>query len=285
MSISIVTVTYNSSNNIINFLDSIKKSKYHKNLEIILIDNNSNDRNKLKKKILEFQKTCNLKIIAKYKDSNDGFGVSCNDGSYIAKYEEILFLNPDTTLEYNSLNILESHLLKNDAGICGGKSCQVNNKAIHRTVFNVPTIFSMLFEFSNLGKIFGINSNFYVNQSDVSTDISVDGVGGAYLLIKKELFEKINGFDPNIFMYLEDVDLCLRAGKLGIKIIYCPHSKINHIGGASSNNKYRIAHDAWYESREYYSKKHFSKIISLILVLIFKVERIILQIREKIINK
>ncbi len=86
-------------------------------------------------------------------------------------------------------------------------------------------------------------------------------------------------------MYLEDVDLCKRAGEMGMKIIYCPHASVKHEGGASSENKYKISQEAWFKSREYYAKKHFTHIYAGFIILIYKFERLILEQRIKYIIK
>ena len=138
----------------------------------------------------------------------------------------------------------------------------------------------MLFEYSNLGKILNISGNFYLDQYNIVNDTSVNGIGGAYFLIRKTSFSRLKGFDENMFMYLEDVDMCVRAKQFGMNIVYCPHSVIKHIGGASSNNIYKIHHKAWYSSREYYAKKHFSFIISRLICILYKIEKILLQLRQ-----
>lgn len=281
MSISIVTITYNSSDKILSLLQTIDHQKKIENLEVIIVDNNSPDKKILKRKIEEFHFTdSKFKLKVKYRKSNYGFGMSCNYGASLAKYQNILFLNPDTTLLKNSLSKILSHSRMSKADICGGKCLYTDSNIIHRTVFNKPTMRTMLFEYSNIGKILKISGDFYVNQEGVTKDLVVDGVGGAYLLINKLVFQELKGFDKNIFMYLEDVDICIRAKELGLKVIYCPHSVIKHFGGASSNNIYKINHKAWYDSREYYLLKHFSIIISWPIYLFYKLERNFLQLRQ-----
>lgn len=282
MSISIVTVTYNSSDKVIPLLESIENQTDVMQLEVIIIDNNSPDSKRLVHKLSNFHfKNKNFTLKTIYRKTNNGFGISCNFGASKAKFDNILFLNPDTVLLKDSLSILLSHAQKNNADICGGKCLQPTRHEIHRTVFNRPSLRVMLFEYSNLGKIFGIIGNFYVNQLNIHDDTQVEGIGGAYFLIKKESFIELGGFDENIFMYLEDVDICDRAIASNMKIIYCPHSVILHIGGASSSNIHRIVHKAWLDSREYYAKKHFNSIIAMFLLLLYKIERIILEFRLK----
>jgi len=283
MSISVIIVTYNSSKKIGRLLNSMNNQRCNYKLEVILVDNCSNDRNNLIKEI-GLIKNRKFKIITYYRRKNYGFGNSCNYAARRANGSYLLFLNPDTQLLSSSLSTLMDHLTSGKSHIIGGKSITFKENKIHRTVFNKPSIFDLLFDFSNIGKIIGKQGNFYVNQKNIKQDKTVEGVGGAYFLIKSQVFFELGGFDRKIFMYLEDVDLCNRASESGYKIVYCPHSTIFHEGGASSHNKYHIHHKSWYDSREYYTYKYFSWWISTPIIFLFKIERLILNLRLHILQ-
>lgn len=285
MSISIVIVTFNSSNKISKLLDSLDKQVDIRGFEVIVIDNNSPDQHKLKDILGNNHKQRSYRLVVKYRSINCGFGKSCNYGARIANRGLLLFLNPDTELYPRTLSILMKHFVSSEADILGGKSLHYKSKIVHQTVFNKPTIATMLFEFSNLGKIFRKSGNFYLKQNDIKKDIVVDGVGGAFLLCKKNIFQKLRGFDESIFMYLEDVDFCVRAATKKYKIVYCPHSIINHEGGASSDNKYHIVHKAWHNSREYYLIKNFNSLVSIPIFIWYRIERIILGVRTLLIQQ
>jgi len=278
MSISIIIVTYNSSQKIVRLLHSIGGQLGNHKINVIIVDNNSIDKINLQNKIQKI-KHKNYKLFLYLRRKNYGFGNSCNYGAHHTLDPYLLFLNPDTKLLPSSISILLKHLISSKSQIIGGKSVTFDNKIIHRTVFNKPSPTDLLFEFSNVGKLLRKHGNFYIDQNNLVQDTVVGGVGGAYLLIKSKIFSKLGGFDKKIFMYLEDVDLCNRATKLGYKISYCPHSIILHEGGASSDNKYHIHHKSWYESREYYTRKYFSRWISIPINIIFKIERLLLNLR------
>lgn len=286
MSISIITVTYNSSKLIEKMLLSLLNQNYPLNkLEVIIVDNNSPDVSALKFILAKFRATNKkIKIIVKYRKGNYGFANSCNYGAIYAKGVNLLFLNPDTQVLKNSITILADHARAHKADIVGGLAHSRKNKSIHRTAFNYPSLRVMLLEFSNIGKLLNLNGKFYINQTSVENDIQVLGVGGGYFYVKNSVYKKLRGFDERFFMYLEDVDLCVRATQGGNKIIYCPHSKIYHVGGASSNNKHRILHSAWYESRELFLKKYYPLYVYIPIIFLYKIERILLQIREYILK-
>lgn len=283
-SISVVTVTYNSSSRILNLLKSIEKSDNPSLIkEIIIIENNSPDKKITKNNILNFKKHSKLNIKFYLSSKNNGFGKSCNYGARKAKSEYILFINPDTEVYSRSISTLLKHTLIVDADLSGGKSITFDGKR-HYTVIRQPNLIIGLFEFSNLGKIFhtqvGHNQFYYLDREDIlsdQVDTIVDGIGGAYLLVKKTSFQLLKGFDEKFFMYLEDVDLSIRAKELKLKIIYCPHSVIKHIGGASSTNKYKIRHNAWFESRKYYFIKHHNIVINAVIQPLYIIEEAILR--------
>jgi len=100
----------------------------------------------------------------------------------------------------------------------------------------------------------------------------VDWVSGGAFAIKKDLFEKIHGFDENFFMYFEDVDLCRRASSVGGKILYLPQFTIRHFGGQSYDDT-RKQKVEYYQSQDYYLKKHFSRASAFFIALLRKVLR------------
>jgi GT2 family glycosyltransferase len=282
--IGIVTVTYNSSAYIHRFLKSLKNHK-HNIKDIVVVENNSNEKIRTQKIVEEFKhKNKDLEIKFIKNRSNYGFAKSCNQGSEITNGNYLLFINPDTEVEVNSLSTLQLHMEKTKADLIGGK---VSKYGIgkHNTVVRKPNLKIGLLEFSNLGKLLGTKAGnrdfYYLDNNKVynaKKDVLVDALGGAYLMVRREAFKKLGGFDESFFMYLEDVDLGVRANKMKMKVVYCPHSVIQHEGGASSKNKYKIRHQAWYDSRKKYFKKHFGALVNLIIQPLYTIEELLLKI-------
>jgi GT2 family glycosyltransferase len=286
-SISAVVVTYNSANHIIKLLKSLQNSELIR--QIVIIENNSKEANKTLSIVSEYiQKNKIRNIEFKINSKNDGFGKSCNKGAALCNTKYILFINPDTKVNTDSIKILYDHCLTSNADLIGGKSYTFNGKR-HLTVIRKPNLNIGMFEFSNLGKIFktqrGHKDFYYLDNKKVinaKNDIEVDALGGAYLMVKKESYDKLGGFDEGFFMYLEDVDLSARAIERGMKVVYCPHSIIQHVGGASSDNKYKIRHQAWFDSRKYYFKKHFNFITNVVIQPLYTIEEYLLKRIKKI---
>ncbi|KKU25770.1 MAG: Glycosyl transferase family 2 [Microgenomates group bacterium GW2011_GWA2_46_16] len=281
--VSIIIVAYNSSNKIDKLLKSLILNCKYIN-EVIVIENNSPDRNATHRKCEKYSNKIKLTFV---ENENVGFGRSCNKGASLSKGDQILFLNPDTELKTSSIQILLNHMELTHADIIGGKTISYKGE-IHGSVVRAPNIAVGLFEFTNLGKLFNIkkwHKYFYYEDRKMSLtdeDQLVDAVSGAYLLITRKAFQRLNGFDMNIYMYLEDVDLGIRANEMGMRVVYCPHSEIWHIGGASSNDVHKIHHKAWYDSRKYYFKKHFGVLTNAILQPIFVTEEFVFKFINRI---
>ncbi len=276
--VTIITVTYNSSDKIQKFLDSLIVNK-ERISEVFIIENDSPDQIETRKVCNKYVKRLNLTFVH---HENEGFGKSCNYGLSLAKSPYVLFINPDTEIQPNALEILVKHCEKEDADIVGGKAITYEGKT-HGSVVRIPTLSTGFFEFSNLGKILNVNyahKKFYYEDRkilDSRNDQIVDAVSGGYMLVKKISMDQLGGFDENIFMYLEDVDLGKRAKELGMKVVFCPHSLIWHVGGSSSKNKYRILYKAWFDSRKYYYRKHFGIFKNILIQPLFIFEEYLLK--------
>jgi len=280
LKITIIIVNYNSSKNTNKLLSSINKYIYKSISKIIIIDNNSKDIKDLNIKDSKIELIKNNK--------NIGFAKAVNQGIKISKEELLILLNPDTTIIDSSI-LKTIKLIKNDKkiGVIGGKIKYKNKKIF--TANNIPTFLTGLFEFTNLKKIFPNNKytlNFWPERNNkITKPIEVSGICGAYLIFKKyDQKRSINYFSQDYFLYLEDLDFCLKMKSKGFKIIFDPRSKILHIGGASTKNKYNMSLNYWYKSRKIFFKKHLNKVEGIILNIIFTLEELFLKTRLLIKN-
>lgn len=246
--------------------------------QIIVVDNSSSDDTV---EIIQKDKSINLVKNKK----NAGFAKGVNRGIKRACGDLLLILNPDTRLYKDSLVKLVQCLEKTNSGVVGGMAYKLNG-SLHGSFVRRPTLGTVLFDYSNLRKIIPGDifhkRHYYNNLGSVKNTIKVDVVSGAYMLIDSKVIKDIGKFDENFFMYLEDVDFCVRAAKKRHKISVCPESKIVHIGGASSNNRDRINHKAWDQSRRYYTRKHFGKLTNFIIQPIFIVDNLVTILWRKL---
>lgn len=276
MKLSVIILTYNSENWIIKNLSSVIK-ECNRSCEIIVVDNSSKDKTLKEVRALP-QK---IKIIENKR--NFGFSRGVNIGIRHSLGASVLLLNPDLVVCGGAIRQLLNDSIKYSADIAGGKLYKTNhNKQVHGSYVRDPNMLTAIFDYTNFRKLI-LNDKFhklhyYYDLGVIKNPTYVNAVSGAFMLINKRVFNKIGYFDENFFMYLEDVDFCIRARKAGYKVIYSPQASAMHEGGASSTNKDKIHYEAWSNSRKYFFKKNFSFTRNLILQPLFLLDDFITKI-------
>lgn len=276
--LSIVIVTFNSEKHIKRCLECIEKDSSVPIKKIIVIDNNSTDSTvKIVKDIKK-----NISLIQNSK--NLGFAKGVNQGIKYSKSNYYLLLNPDAFIQKNSLlNLINCSEINNC--ICGGKTTDMagNEQGDH---FRLPNLLVGIFDFTNMRKLlisdYWHKYFYYKDQKRIVDCFEVGSVCGGFMMIPKSIIEKIGYFDESFFMYLEDLDFCLRAHKAKSKVIYCQKARAIHIGGASSNNSERSNLKAWYASRKRYFIKHFNFIDNLIIQPIFIIDELLISLKKRL---
>ncbi|WP_258103905.1 glycosyltransferase family 2 protein [Marinoscillum sp. MHG1-6] len=227
---SIVIVNYNTSNLIIDLIEGIESFNNKYSYEFIVVDNASpNDQPELIKGA-----SSNVELINN--DINEGFGRANNIGIKLATGRYILLLNSDTEVFDNALDkcleFMESKFsIENNVGLMG---CQLLNKdGSHQlSTFQKFYLWNYLIASNSLLSRFRKRGSISSKQSGF-----VAGVSGAFMLFRSEVFQKVKPFDPDIFMYSEETELCRkRVGKF-FNIYYWADASIIHHGGASTKNQ------------------------------------------------
>ncbi len=270
MELSIIIVNWNTDDLLKRCLESIFRYGKSIDYEIIIIDNNSNDRSQ--EIIEQLNNPVNSKLRAIFNKQNLGFAKAVNQGIRVANGNYILLLNPDTELEENTLkNIIEWMGKTPHCGVCGGKILNPDS-TMQPSVRRFPDLFSQslvllkihqfLIKISPLKKYFALNFDYSKSQE-------VDQVMGAFFMIKKEVIDQIGFFDENFFLWFEEVDFCKRAKETGWKIYYYPGAEIIHRGGASFSQVLSIKNQWQFnKSLLYYFKKHHCFLSYLTLLII-----------------
>lgn len=220
--LSIIIVTYNSQDEIGRLLASLTKFK-PVNSEVIVVDSASSDGTRK-----EVEKYTDAKLIKS--EVNLGYGKASNLGASRSQGEYLLILNPDTKFIDGSIDRMFSFIKKNsDVGIVAPR-LNLPDGRIQSSVSHSPSLVGAIKEY-----IFGQSHAFseYVPNGTHHTEVEV--VYGAAILIKKEVFFKLKGFDDRYFLYFEELDLCRKIRKEGLKIIYFPETQVVHYHGQSVN--------------------------------------------------
>ncbi len=229
--ISIIVISYNTREMTLECLQSVINETTECSYELIVIDNNSHDGSAEAIK----DQFPDIRLMA-LKD-NLGFAKANNLAAEHANGDYYLLLNPDTVVLDNAIDrIIEFAKEKPSAGIWGGRTYYGDKSLNPYSCWRKTTVWNLFCRVSGIAGLFPksefLNSEAYGGwQRD--TIRKVDIVTGCFFLITKELWAELEGFDPAFFMYGEEADLCLRAGKKGYSPIVTPTAGIVHYGGAS----------------------------------------------------
>lgn len=227
--ISAIIVSFNSEQFIEACINSCLKY-LPSDSEIIVLDNSSVDKTvSILKKFLP-----KIKLIVENK--NLGFGAGNNLVVKEAEGEFLLLLNPDTKLVEPIDELVKFYRQTDAIGVAGPKLIMPNGE-IQPSVRSLPSAWRAFKEY-----ILRINNSYsqYVPEGENPTE--VECIYGAAILIKKDLYERLGGFDEKYFLYYEDIDLCRRVKNLGKKVYYYPKVKVKHLVGAtySDQDKYLL---------------------------------------------
>lgn len=265
INLSIIYAYFNTPKELLGSVRSIPSAAGNISYEVIIVDNKSTKL--LSGKIQEF----NFVRIVK-NERNFGYGKALNVGAKLAKGKILLLVNPDTIFEKKSIYILYSELLKNNkAGICSPqllseKGTVLQNISLFPTFFKSIIIFSFLRSLSVFKKII---DGYYMKGFSENTSFMVETVGGACLMIRKSIFQKIKGFDERFFLYFEEDDLCFRVRKEGYEIIHQPKARVVHLVARSQGDKEKIEL-LFEESRLKFFVKYFGLLRGFLLEIILR---------------
>ena len=237
--LSIIIVDYNSEKF---SLPLVKKLLLDNkiNFEIIFVDNNPNGK---ANELAQSEFGNKIKII-KAKE-NKGFGAGNNLGAKLAQGKYLLLLNPDTELVDDALEKMLDFMSKHaEVGALTPLILQPDKTPQRHFFGHFQTLSRMILR-NQASSLKQIHPDFFYTEM----------ITAAALMIRKELYGKLEGFDENFFMYIEDEDLCYRIVDLGLKNAVLTTAKIIHFEGKSSTSleKKRF----YYQSQDYYWQKHY----------------------------
>ena len=259
--VSIIIVNYNGRMHLARCLDSVKKMNY-KNIEVILVDNGSNDGS------VEFiEKNYGWVKLIKNRE-NLGPIIARNMGIKKSKGYLIAFLDNDTEVDKNWLKELVNSMEK-DVGVCASKVMLFDNRKLINSAGMGCDIYG--FAFSRGLKARGLY------EKDVGQYDKVGEVFAAYaaaMLVRKDVLKKVGYLDESFGMYYEEIDLCWRIRLAGYKILYVPKAVVYHkIGGPKAwftlKNKYYTEKNRFATMIKNYSAIMLIKIIPLYLMMKF----------------
>jgi hypothetical protein len=260
--ISIILVNYNGSRFLYDCLDSLNKFVDEYSCEVIIVDNFSDDNSMV---IVE-DNFPSFKLICSEK--NLGFGKANNLAlsKTIGKY--LLFLNTDTILIENTPKIMFDYLEGNVSVGVAGSRIAFADRTYQLSCGKSPNLVVEFFD-----KIqYGLDNKWHqifskVYDKKYASVQEVEWLTGACMMMRRDVFEQLEGFDENFFMYFEDKDICKRVKELGYKVVYYPKTSIIHLLGGSSHGVKKSVNRYYRESQLYYYEKHLGRFQTAILKL------------------
>lgn len=233
---TVITVAFNSAYIIEELIKSIPDD-----VAIKIVDNGSTDE--ISSKLKKFN---NCEVILN--NSNQGFGRACNRGASKSETEFLFFLNPDATLKKNAISELEK-FADNTPQMGAANPLMESSSGKPRLKM------SSIIPCKKLPRP-------RINQFGEMPILT----GGA-LFVRRKIFEEVGGFDPNIFLYHEDHELCSRIAKMGHSLWHVPSAVAVHIGGNSSGRSskivewkgYQMARSRYYVLNMFYPNQAFRR--------------------------
>jgi len=274
--LSIVIVSYNTQKVTEDCIESINRSLTNTKIkyEIVLVDNDSRDGSAQALQKIAQNKINQLSY--SQTGSNLGFGRGNNFGVKKAVGKYILLLNTDTIVLNRAIEKLYNFYIKNEKEVhfLGAKllNRDLTPQPSACRFFTLPVVFATLLL---KGDYWGLT------RSSPDKFCQVDWISGACIMTTKKHYQRLGGFDKNIFMYMEEVDLLYRAKKLGLNTFFYPASQIIHLGSASSNGKTFPILQV-YKGFLFFYKKHYSIFHLFALRLILKFKALIAYLIGKI---
>lgn len=256
MQLSVIILNYNVRYFLELCVLSAQKAIQNLDAEIIVIDNNSSDDSRAMMK----QRFPDIKLIEN--KENSGFPKGNNIAVREAKGEYLCILNPDTVVAENTFEkVLAFAKSKTDLGIVGCKLIDGTGNFLPESKRGVPTpwvAFSKIFGLYKLFPKSSLFNKYYAQHLDENQTGRVDILVGAFMVMKRELYNQLEGFDENCFMYADDIDLSYRALLLDKQNFYFHETTVIHYKGEST------VKDATYmkhfrEFMNFFYRKHFKQ--------------------------
>jgi len=213
--------------------------------EIIVVDNHSPDDS------CTMVKSLFPEVVLIENKVNYGFSKGNNQGVDKARGEYVCILNPDVVVAEDTFELLLDFAeSQSNLGIIGCRLVDGSGKFLPESKRNIP------FPKIALKKLLGYPKDYYANHIGEFEIGKSPIFVGAFMLMKKDVFNQVNGFDEDYFMYGEDIDLSHRIHKLGYDNIYMGGTTVIHFKGESTLRDKNQA-ERFYGAMQVFYKKHF----------------------------
>ncbi len=250
--LSIVIVNYRVPYLIEQALKSVKKASEGLDIELWVVDNNSEDNSiaYLRERFPEVNYIENTE--------NYGFSKANNQGIKASNSEFVLMLNPDTIIAEDTLRLCLEHFEYNEkCGALGVKMHNIHGEYLKESKRGFPSLSRSLFKFTRLTSVFPHNktiAGYYFGHLSENEVQKIEVLSGAFMMMRHKALDEIGRLDERFFMYGEDIDLSYRFILAGWECHYLPLPIIHYKGESSSFNKEKYKKDFYGAMRLFYDK-------------------------------
>jgi GT2 family glycosyltransferase len=282
--VSVIIVNHNTRKLCEGAIESIPAAVRNRNVEIIVVDNSSDPMGKTTEGALtkEFADSYQVKLY----DNNDytenkGFAHACNFGARHSSGNFLLFLNPDTVLGSGAIDTAIAEFdngtdegSEHDIGIVGMNISLPDGNSDKAAMRGFPTPWRSFCYFTGLDRVFPktkLFGGYHLTWLEPEKSHDVDSVTGASLMIPRQLYRSIGGFDEDYYMFGEDIDICKRIQDKGFRIRYCAGAKMLHIKGQSVTGKQQQVNEYFFDSMIIFYDKHYVRKYGPIIATVVKV--------------
>lgn len=257
MELSIIIVNYNVKHFLEQALRSVFRAVKNVDAEVFVVDNNSSD-NSMQMVAEKFPQVKRIENA-----DNVGFAKANNQAIALSQGKYVLLLNPDTLVGEETLRKCVDFFEKTpDAGGLGVKMVNGKGDFLPESKRGLPLPSVAFYKIFGLSKLFPRSKKFgtyHLSYLDKNQNHSVEVLSGAFMMMRKELLDKIGYLDETFFMYGEDIDLSYRIVQAGYKNYYFSETEIIHYKGESTKKDSVNYVLVFYKAMSIFVKKHFSQ--------------------------
>ena len=244
--VSIVIVSYNVRQLLVQCIDSVRKALAGLDGEIVVVDNCSKDDTQV---YLETNYP-DVRLLAN--QENVGFTRANNQAIRQSDSDYVLLLNPDTLVNENTIRetiaFMDAHP---EAGGAGVRMLTREGTPAPESRRAIPTPWVAML------KMLGFTRRYYMSNLPWDEPCRIEVVSGAYFMLRRKAIEQVGLLDEDFFMYGEDIDLSYRLLKGGWQNWYLPFDIVHFKGGSTQKSSFRYVH-VFYQAMLIFFRKHYS---------------------------
>jgi GT2 family glycosyltransferase len=255
-----VVINYFCLEQTLELLDQFEKLETNNNIRFSISCADNSNNSEEQRGLEAFQKQSRLELRLLFNQKNLGFGRAINAATHGISFDYLWLVNPDVTLFSSTLDrLVSAATIAPTQGIWGGLTVTTKQQADHRHARREPNLwntFGWAFGLSRAIRVHGWWHDHYQYDAlhNLTQNYPVDSASGCCLLISEELWNRLNGFDNDFFLYSEETDLCRRARHAEFQPTIVPTARLLHSGIGTKGNSQRLT--LIYHAKLLYAAKH-----------------------------